>query len=210
MSNASMANKIFDLCNEFYKQEKFFENNFNKSYNLCSLIDTKSIDNLKKQINYDKFKIYLIKENVSLINFNDEIKKHLRKNAKTKIETDLVPYKFNNSKDLLKALNKKKFYCFTNFIFVQKICENVEVRCFGMKAMLHKDKITIIFNEKEKDELTFFNNTTGLIEKSLLKSNSNSELSKKEPCNNYEFKNDLEILIRLYYNYRFLKEKKKY
>ena len=199
MSNASMANKIFDLCNEFYKQEKFFENNFNKSYNLCSLIDTKSIDNLKKQINYDKFKIYLIKENVSLINFNDEIKKHLRKNAKTKIETDLVPYKFNNSKDLLKSLNKKKFYCFTNFNFVQKICENVELGKFSMKSMLHKDKITIIFNEKEKDELTFFNNTTGLIEKFLLKS--------LEKDINYPFKKDLEILIRLYYNYRFLKEK---
>ena len=107
-----------------------------------------------------------------------------------------MPDKFNNSKDYLKALNKKKFYYFTNFMFVQKICENVELRSFGMKSMLHKDKITIIFNEKEKDELTFFNNTTGLIEKSLLKSNSNSELSKKEPCNNYEFN-----LIKIYIFY---------
>ena len=83
------------------------------------------------------------------------------------METILIPDKFNNSKDLLKALNKKKFYCFTNFMSVRKICENVEINNFGMKSILHKDKITIIFTEK--DELTFFNNSTGLIEKSLLK-----------------------------------------
>ena len=198
MSN-SIANKIFDLCNEFYKQEKFFENNFNKSYNLCSLIDTKSIDNLKKQINYDKFKTYISNDNASLANSKEAIKKLYKKNMKVELDTNLVPDKFNNSKDLLKSLNKKKFYCFTNFNFVQKICENVELGKFSMKSMLHKDKITIIFNEKEKDELTFFNNTTGLIEKFLLKS--------LEKDINYPFKKDLEILIRLYYNYRFLKEK---
>ena len=63
----------------------------------------------------------------------------------------------------------------------------------------------IIFNENDK--LTFFNNTTGLIEKSLLYQNSNSETLVNQPCNNYKFKDDLEILIRLYYNYRYLKEK---
>ena len=156
---------------------------------------------MKKQINYDKFKTYLSNDNVSREDFKEEIKKHLKKNMKIKIETDLMPDKFNNSKDLLKALNKEnlKFYYFTNFMFVQKICENVEVGNFSMKAMLHKDKITIIFNEKEKDELTFFNNTAGLIQKELLKS--------LEKDISYPFKKDLEILIRLYYNYRFLKEK---
>ena len=168
MSNASIPNKIFDLCNEFYKQEKFFENNFNKSNNLCYLIESESIDNLKKQINYDKFKTYLSNDNVSREDFKEEIKKHLKRIWKIKLETDLIPDKFNNSKDLLKALNKKKFYCFTNFMFTKKICENIEVSKFALKSMLHKDKITIIFNEKEKDELTFFNNTTGLIEKFLL------------------------------------------
>ena len=204
MSNSSIASKIFDLCNEFYKQKKFFENNFNESINICYLIESKLIDNLKKQINYDKFKAYLNNDKLSRESFKEEIKKKFKKNTKIKMETILIPDKFNNSKDLLKALNKKKFYCFTNFMSVSKICENVEINNFGMKAKLHKDKITFIFNEK--DELSFFNNATGLIEKSLNQI-SNFESFDNKTSKDYSFKKDLEILIKLYYNYRFLKEK---
>ena len=208
MSYSSVAIKIFELCKEFYKQEKFFENNnFNKSPNICYLIELKSIDEIKKKIYYVKLKAYLNNDNISRENFMEIIKNNFIKNKKVKIETNLVPDKFNHSKDLLKALNKKKFYCITNYNFVQKICENTDISKFVMKSILHKDKITIIFNEKDKDELTFINNTTGLIETSLLIENSNSEILKKEPFNIYPFKNDLELLIRLYYNYRFLKEK---
>ena len=196
MSISSMANKIFDLCNEFYKQEKFFENNnFNKSPNICYLIELKSIDEIKKKIYYDKLKAYLNNDNISRENFMEIIKNNFIKNKKVKIETNLVPDKFNHSKDLLKALNKKKFYCITNYTFVQKICENTDISKFVMKSILHKDKITIIFNEKDKDKLTFINNTTGLIERALLIENSNSEILKKEPFNIYPFKNDLELLI---------------
>ena len=137
MSNASIPNKIFDLCNEFYKQKKFFENNFNESINICYLIESKLIDNLKKQINYDKFETYLNNDKLSRESFKEEIKKKFKKNTKIKMETILIPDKFNNSKDLLKALNKKKFYCFTNFMSVSKICENVEINNFP-NLYIHK------------------------------------------------------------------------
>ena len=102
-----------------------------------------------------------------------------------------------------------------NFNLTKKICENKDLGSFGIKFKLHKDKIILIFNET--DELAFFNNNTGLIEKLLLvqdnqenniKENQfNSSTIKKQPCNNYKFKVDVEILIRLYYYNRYINEK---
>ena len=59
--DSSLANQIFDLCTEFYKMEKLYENNFNEATYMCYFIDSKSIDNLKKQIYYDNLKIYISK-----------------------------------------------------------------------------------------------------------------------------------------------------
>ena len=202
--DSSLANQIFDLCNEFYKIEKLFENNFNEATFMCYFIESKSIDNLKKQIDYDNLKIYISKF-IPREDFKTKIK--LKKDSKSKIDTNLKPEKFNSSKDLLTALNKNKskFYCIPNYNLIQKICQKSKIEQTDIKVTLHKDKLIIIFNENDK--LTFFNNTTGLIEISLLYQNSNSETLVNQPCNNYKFKDDLEILIRLYYNYRYLKEK---
>jgi len=201
-----IANQIFDLCTEFYKMEKLYENNFNEATYTCYFIDSKSIDNLKKHIDYDNLKIYISKL-ISREDFKTKLRKD-KKDSKTKIDTNLKPEKFNSSQELLTSLNKKKFYCIPNYNLIKKICQKSKIDKTDIKVTLHRDKIVIIFNENDK--LTFFNNTTGLIEKSLLIQNSNSETMVKQPFNNNKFKDikdDLEILIRLYYNYRFLKEK---
>ena len=36
--DSSIANQIFDLCTEFYKTEKIFENTFNQATYMCYLI----------------------------------------------------------------------------------------------------------------------------------------------------------------------------
>ena len=159
---------------------------------------------MKKQIYYEDLKIYISKSK-SYDEFKKELASKIKKNSKIKIDTNLKPEKFKSSKDLLTALNKNKYYCITNYNLIPKICQKSTIEQTDIKVTLHKDKLIIIFNENDK--LTFFNNTTGLIENSLLYQNSNSETLVNQPCNNYKFKVDLEILIRLYYNYRYLKEK---
>ena len=61
---------------------------------------------------------------------------------------------------------KKKFYIITHFSIVKKMCDNKNLGNTQIKYSFHKDKIILIFNENDK--LSFYNNTTGLINKSLL------------------------------------------
>ena len=208
--NSSVKRLIFELCTEIYKYEKFLVNSVKDQMLICYLIDSKSMDNLKEKIKYKQLKKY-IENDISYNDFKAKIK-----DIKEKIQTNLNPEKFKNSKDLIKALNdKKKFYFITNFNLTKKICNNKDLSGSGIKFKLHKDKIILIFNET--DELAFFNNYTGLIEKSLLVQDNqennikekqfNSSTIKKQPCINYKFKADLEILIRLYYYNRYNKEK---
>ena len=148
--DSSIANQIFDLCTEFYKMEKLFENNFNQATYMCYLIESKFIDNLKKQINYDDLKVYISKF-ISQEDFKGKIK--AKKGTKIKIDTNLIPEKFNSSQDLLKALNKKKYYCISNYNLVKKICDNSKLAQKDIKVTLHKDSIIVIFSENDK--LTF-------------------------------------------------------
>ena len=198
ISKDSIAKTLYELCNEFYKLEKFYEKNLNKPPIKCYLIESKSIDSLKNEIKYDKLKEY-IKENISPEQF-----KNVAKGNNSKIIINLHQEKFNNSNDLLTELNKKKYYIVNNN-FASKILKISNDTC--MTVSLNKKEIIIAFNENDK--LTFKYNSLGKIDKSMLNPNSNSEIFQKKPFNNYEFKNDLEILIRLYYNFRFLKGKRK-
>jgi hypothetical protein len=81
--------------------------------------------------------------------------------------------------------------------------------------LVRKIQIILIFNDNDK--VLFYNDKTGLIDKSLLvqdnqlyknlTDNSKKEITEIHPMDGYSFKTDLEILIRLFYYYRFLKEK---
>ena len=154
--------------------------------------------NILYYLNKYNLKIYISKF-ISNEDFKSKIKK------KIKIDKDLKPEKFNSSQDLLKALKKKSYYCILYYKLMPKICKNAELNENFKKSILHKDKITIIFNENDK--IAFFNNSTGFIDKSLLIENSNPDIMENGPVNNIKFKDDIKILIRLFYNYRFLKEK---
>ena len=166
---------------------------------------------MKKQISYDKLKNY-IEKNISYEEFRKKVKDKTQK-----IKANLNPEKFKSSNDIIQALNNKKtkFYMITNFSLTQKICDKKNLGNTSIKYSFHKDKIILIFNENDK--LSFYNNTTGLINKSLLvqdyqmfkneRYNSKKEIIEKHPMSEYSFKTDLEILIRLFYFYRFLKEK---
>ena len=180
MSESSIGNQIYDLCVEFYKLEKLYEKGLSEATYVSYLIESKSIEKIKKQIDYEKMKTYLDKDiNISREKFKQKIKKF------SKIDTQLVPDKFKKSKDLLDALKKKKFYCIAKYKLAQKLCENTDLSNFGIKVILHKDKIRLIFNEK--DELSFFNNTAGLIEISALNNNNSiSGTLVKQPINNYD------------------------
>ena len=203
--------QLYDLCTEFYKYEQFLINHANDQISMCHLIDVKSIDNLKNQINYAKMKIY-IEKNISYEEFRKKVKDKTQK-----IKGNINPEKFKSSNDLMQALNNKKtkYYIITNFSLTKKICDNKNLGNAQIKYLFHKDKIILIFNENDK--LSFYNNATGLIDKSILiqdnqiykneKDNSKKEIIEKHPMSEYNFKTDLEILIRLFYYYRFLKEK---
>ena len=56
MSDSSMKKQIYELCYEIYKYEKFLLNSIKDQILICYLIDSKSMDNLKVQIKYNKLK----------------------------------------------------------------------------------------------------------------------------------------------------------
>ena len=206
--DSSIAIQIFELCTEFYKNGKFFVNNYGDQPQNCYLIDINYIDKVKKEIKYDKLKKY-VEENQSYEAFREKMK-----DFNKKIKIDVNPEKFKSSIDLINSLKKKRFYL-SGFSLTKKLYENKDLGKFVMKCKFHKDKIIIIFDENDK--VKFFNNATGLIEKELLVQdnqtdknvlkNSNIETLNKNPTNNYSFKADLEILIRLFYYNRFLKQR---
>ena len=190
--DSSLSLQLYDLCTEFYKYEQFLINHAKDQISMCLLIDMKLIDNLKKQINYDKMKDHIAK-NISYGEFRKKIKGRTQK-----IKANINPEKFKSSDDLIQALNnEKKFYIITNFSLVKKICDNKNLVNTSIKYSFHKDKIILIFNDNDK--ISFYNNTTGLIDKSLLvqdnQINKNlSDISKKEitethPIDEYSFKN---------------------
>ena len=202
---------LYDLCQQFYNYEQHLKNIVKEQIHMSYLIDINSVNNLKKQINYDEMEKYF-ERNISLKDFKEKIKNKIKE-----IETNLIPEKFETSKDLILALNNnKKFYFITNFKLTQKICDKKDLSGSGIKFLFHKEKIIIRFNEN--DELLIYNNSTGIIEKSLLINNNSNNIeinsqnlggSDNHPSNNYKlkFKADFEILIRLFYYNRFLKEK---
>ena len=159
----------YDLCQQFYSYEQHLKSIVKKQIHMSYLIDTNSIDNLKKQINYDEMKKYF-EGSISFEDFKEKIKNKIKK-----IKTNLIPEKFKTSKDLIQALNNnKKFYFITNYSLTQKICDNNNLSNKSIKFLLDKEKIIISFNEN--DELLIYNNSTGIIEKSLLVNNNSNDI----------------------------------
>ena len=202
--------QLYDLCNEFYKNEQHLLKGEKDNINICYLIESKSIESLKKQILYDTLKKD-IENNISKENFITSVK-----NLNIKIKKDLKPEIFKTSDELVKALNKGKNYYYTKQSLALKICKQKELDKSKLKYLFYQNKIKFIFDDNS--EIKIYNNYLGLIKSSLIVNdaetnnnqeinNSNSYGNEKLQEENHNIKDNLEILIRLFYFNKFLKEK---
>ena len=195
---------LYELCKEFYKYEQNLLKVENDTINKCYLINSNKIDNLKKQIRYDELKEN-IKNDISKEKFTK-----ITKDLSNKIKIDLSPKAFKTSDDLIKSLNNENKYYYITPSLCSKLCKIKKFENCAIKYSIHKNKIEFIFNDNSS--IQFLSILLGLIEKSLLVKDSqtkinNSYSSEKNQKDEQNVKNDLEILIRLFYFNKFLKEK---
>ena len=192
--------KIFDLCKAIYSCDKFFEQSKKefKGY----LIEGDIYNKLKKKLDYDSLKI-LIEKNGGYSIFKEKIKKRERINL-------IIPKKYNNSNEFMKELKDKKLYNILTQDLLFKIGHDFQGKDF--KCIIYKDEISISFNDNDK--ICFINNKNGIIEKSsLIQENSNSNDNPSsgpkatDKTETILFKHDLEILIRIFYFNKYLREK---
>ena len=193
--------QIYELCKAFYNYEKFLENILKNKEYIGYLIETDTLNKIKKKLDYERLKPYVEKD--SYTNFAKNIKKREKlKSVKLK--------KFNDSKEFINELLKDKKYSLVHQDLLKKI--NSDYNGNEIKYIITHDKISLIFNDNDKIYLT--NNKNGIIEKSsLIQENSNSNGTPSSGPKDTDkteailFKNDLEILIRIFYFNKYLIEK---
>ena len=199
---------IYDLCNEYYNNEKLFQFKHYDKKLKCYLIDKDLMEPFLSSIYYHKLKPY-IKENYQFKNLKETIKK-LTTNNNVKIKKNINQKKFNNKQELIISLNNNKIYYIVNSNLWVKICKKDNIKELGTDILLNKDKISIIFNENEKldfkwnkyfiDKSSLINDNIQNIKINLENKNiENKNINNNNLFENNNFKNDLEILIRLFY-----------
>ena len=207
--------KIFEICESIYKNEKFLENHPKEQEFLAYLIEKNIIDKIKKDSDYDTLRPLLAEDKEYT-----EIKEKITiKNIKIKIE-EANPKKFNSSNELLEELNKTSD---KSFAIIKQECLNKIFKINASNKLQGKithfkfaqDNIKIIFNGN--DQLQFSNNK-GIIGNKFLfqpgisitpidNNQQKNETLNEVPINNIKFKEDLEILIRIFYYNKYLREK---
>ena len=196
MSKKNEKEEIYNLCKEFYDYENFLNYDHDKTKFNCFLIKKELIDKFKNNIFYDQLKDS-IKRNIDF----KHIDKNILNNSK-KIKKNIVGTKFNNKQELLNELEKGKiFYVVTAQLF-NNICKEDKKREKGIEALFHKGKVRLFYNDK-KEKIDFKYNKDGTIGKS----NIYNKETEKENQRKIIFKEDLEILIELYYYHKILKSK---
>ena len=202
MSKKNEKEEIYNLCKNYYVYENYLDYDHENTECYCFLIEKELMDKFKKNIFYDKLKDS-IKKNIDFKHIDKNILNKLKK-----IKKDIVQTKFNNKKDLLNELEKGKiFYVITAKLF-NNICKEDKKIEKGIEALLQKGKVRLIFKDK-KEKVDFKYNEDGTIEKSNI---INKDTDKKDSNQNQSqrkivFKEDLEILIELYYYHKILKSK---
>ena len=230
MSKKYEKEEVYNLCKNYYDYENYLNYEHKKTECYCFLIEKELMDKFKKNIFYDKLKDS-IKKNIDFKKINKAILNKIQK-----IKKDIVQTKFNNKQELLNELEKGKiFYVITARLF-NNICKEDKKNEKGIEALfLNKGKVRLFFKEK-KEKIDFKYNEDGTIGKSYVKNkekdnnekqsqnNSNishtSDNSKATTDNNTNhggvinesqrevvFKEDLEILIELYYYHKIIKSK---
>ena len=193
-----MSAQLYELCKLFYDYEKLLKKPDKNQKSICYLINLELIDDLKRQIYYDHLKPYIIKD------LSFETLKNKINNLSTTIKANLKSEKFDNSQDLINALNNgNKYYFITYFPLFKKIRKDDQSK--GIILEFFENKMIMIFNENDK--LYFFDDKSGLIKKSLLIKNDITHNNEIKIPSIYIFKADIEILIRLYYYNKYLKER---
>ena len=161
MCEIPIPKQIFEILQEYYKYEQFINNKSNNSINFNGyLINKESIDKFKKIINYEELKnmlqhhlygnfrtmrLRIGKLDICKIIENEqdlEVKKF--RNSPFYIRDNyfmITQEKFENSEELIKALNdNKKFYIINNILWI-KICKS--------EKYYEKGNISCILNEDE-------------------------------------------------------------
>ena len=227
--NGQTILNLFNLCSGFFRYEELLNKKVNTLDNEGYLIEKDVIENLKKKIFYDKIKTY---SNYNIYNFysfisNPEVIKYL--NEFKGIEENIIEAKFRNGEELMRSLNNnKKYYLINKSLWKKiKICKNETKVGKGIPFYLKNNKIILFYKKKEK---LYFNINDGIIEKSSFienKSNYNRSLENDRDeedeelekfkntfinedfvLSDFKFKIEIEILIRLFYFNKKLKEKK--
>ena len=138
------------------------------------LIEKNIIEEIKNKINYEKLKELVFKEKRAY----DELKKQLENNNE-KIP-EIIPKKYNNSKELITELNDNKSFYLIKQGYFSKIIDNSKLTGKEIHFKFNKDD-TLIFIFSQNDNLTFTNNKSGVIDKSILLNNTkNINVNSKE------------------------------
>ena len=210
-SNSTSKKQLEQIYNAFYQNEKYLENIVLNQTHQGYLIENNSIDELKKDIEFTKLKKLTdegkpITEMLEKIKEKEKIKERIKK---------IFPKEFKNSSEFIKELkNNKKFYIIRNS-YMDKIIELNKLKGKETKYIYDKDSIILEFSDIDK--LYFINKKNAVIEKSLFQEknlldsplNTSSQISAKTPGNGIsnKFKDDIEILIRIFYFNKYLREK---
>ena len=196
MSKKNEKEEIYYLCKVFYEYENYLNYDHESIKCYCFLIEKELMDKFKNNIFYDQLKDS-IKKNIDF--------KHIDKNLLNKlkkIKKNIVQTKFNNKQELLNELEKGKIFYVINAKLFNNICKEDKKKEKGIEALLYKGKVRLFFKDN-KEKIDFKYNEDGTIGKSNI---FNKDV-KNESQRKIIFKEDLEILIELYYYHKILKSK---
>ena len=202
MSKNNEKEEIYNLCKEYYDYEIHMNYDHDNTKYKCFLIEKELMDKFKKNIFYDKLKDS-IKKNIDFKHIDRNILNKLKK-----IKKDIVQTKFNNKQELLNKLEKKKIFYVLPAQFFIIFCKEDKKKENGIDTLFKNRKVRLFYKDN-KEKIDFKYNEDGTIGKSNIikeeidkKDNSQSENKRK-----ITFKEDLEILIELYYYHKILKSK---
>ena len=200
----SNQTQILDICTAFYQNEKFFNESYmkNKEY-YGYLIDYNIIEEIRTKIKYENLKNFIAKdESYSIV--KEKIKEPYP------IIKEIIPMDIKQVKTEL--LNNDKLLYLIKQEYLDKISSNKnKIKGKEIKFVINNDNITIMFDQHFL--LTYCNINCLIGKKFLWKQNNANNKSDKinfETPNGskktIKFNKDIEILIRIFYYNKYLKD----
>ena len=196
--------QIFNICIAFYENEKFFQKNYMKEQEYYGyLIEHNVVEEIKTKIGYGILKPF-IEKNEPYSSIKDKIKE-----PHEKIK-EIIPMDIQQAKTEL-INNEKSFYLIKQE-YLGKISNINKIKRKEIKFVIKDGNITIIFDQYFC--LTYCNNINCLVGKGFLWTSDN--VNNKSDKKNVETPNgsdktikinkDIEILIRIFYYNKYLRE----